>query len=89
MLESGVPELRDFEASGWFGFYGPADLPAAEVQRLNAAINRVLRRPEVAQALQAQGASVLGGTPEQFAAHNRRDVERWGALVRRLGVRVD
>jgi tripartite-type tricarboxylate transporter receptor subunit TctC len=89
LRESGVPELRDYEASGWFGFYGPAALPAAEVQRLNAAINRVLKLPEVVQALQGLGATVLGSTPEQFAAHNRREAERWSTLIRRLGVRVE
>jgi len=57
--------------------------------RLNAALNRVIRRADVAQALQQLGATVLGSTPEQFAAHNRREVERWSALIRRLGVRVD
>ncbi len=87
--ESGVPELRDFEASGWFGVYGPAALAPARVRQLNAALNKVIRLPEVAQALQQAGAKVLGGTPELFAAHNRREVERWGALVRRLNVRVD
>jgi tripartite-type tricarboxylate transporter receptor subunit TctC len=87
--ESGVPALRDFEASGWFGLYGPRALPAAAVQRLNAALNTVLRQPAVQRALEGAGATVLGGTPELFAEHNRREVERWGALVRRLGVRVD
>lgn len=87
--ESGVPELRDFEASGWFGVYGPPGLPAAQVQRLNAALNKVIGLPQVVGSLREAGASVIGGTPEAFAAHNRREVERWGALVRRLGVRVD
>jgi tripartite-type tricarboxylate transporter receptor subunit TctC len=87
--ESGVPELRGFEATGWFGLYGPAALPAAQVQRLNAALNRTLLLPEVRRALETAGATVLGGTPEAFAAHNRAEVARWGALVRRLGVRVD
>jgi len=57
--------------------------------RLNAALNRVIRRADVAQALQQLGDTVLGSTSEQFAAHNRREVERWSALIRRLGVRVD
>jgi tripartite-type tricarboxylate transporter receptor subunit TctC len=87
--ESGVPELREFEASGWFGVYGPPGLPAAQVQRLNAALNRALVQPAVRTALEQAGATVLGSTPEAFAAHNRSEVARWGALVRRLGVRVD
>jgi tripartite-type tricarboxylate transporter receptor subunit TctC len=87
--ESGVPELRDFEASGWFGVYGPPGLPAAAVQRLNAALNKVIVLPEVKRALEQAGATVLGGTPEAFAAHNRSEVARWGTLVRRLNVQVE
>lgn len=87
--DSGLPELRDFEASGWFGIYGPAALPPAKVRNLNAALNRVIRQPEVAQTLAQAGSSVLGGTPDEFAEHNRREVQRWGALVKRLGVRVE
>jgi tripartite-type tricarboxylate transporter receptor subunit TctC len=87
--ESGVPELRDFEASGWFGVYGPPGLPAAQVQRLNAALNKVIALPEVRRALEQAGATVLGGTPEAFAAHNRTEVARWGVLVRQLRVRAD
>jgi tripartite-type tricarboxylate transporter receptor subunit TctC len=64
--ESGVPELREFEATGWFGVYSPAALPDEHVRRLNAALNKVIRQAEVAQALQRLGAAVLGGTPEQF-----------------------
>jgi tripartite-type tricarboxylate transporter receptor subunit TctC len=87
--EAGVPELRDFEASGWFGVYGPAALPTEQVQRLNTALNKVIRLPEVAQALQQAGASVLGGTPQAFAEHNRREVQRWSTLVKQLGVQVE
>lgn len=87
--ESGVPELRDFEASGWFGVYGPAGLPVEQVQRLNAALNRAIERPQVRAALEQAGATVLGGSPEAFAAHTRQEVARWSGLVRQLGVRVD
>jgi tripartite-type tricarboxylate transporter receptor subunit TctC len=87
--ESGVPELSGFEASGWFGIYGPSGLPAQRVRSLNAALNKVLAQAEVRQALEQAGATVLGGTPEAFAAHNRAEVGRWGALVRQLRVRVD
>jgi tripartite-type tricarboxylate transporter receptor subunit TctC len=87
--ESGVPALRDFEASGWFGVYGPPGLPAAQVQRLNAALNTVIALPDVKRALEQAGATVLGGTPEAFAAHNRSEVARWSGLVRQLNLRVE
>jgi tripartite-type tricarboxylate transporter receptor subunit TctC len=87
--ESGVPELAQFEATGWFGLYGPTGLPAEIVARLNAAVLAVLRRPEIVAHLRNHGADLIGSTPQAFAEHNRREFERWGALIRRLGVRVD
>ncbi len=89
LQESGLAELRDFEASGWFGIYGPPQLPAPVVERLNTALNRVLQRSDLQASLRATGASILGGTAAHFAAHNQREVARWSALIRRLGVRVD
>jgi tripartite-type tricarboxylate transporter receptor subunit TctC len=87
--ESGVPELRDFEATGWFGVYGPAGLAPAMVERLNAALMRSLTQADVRRALEQAGATVLGSTPPAFAEHNRREVERWSSLVKRLRVKVD
>ena len=87
--ESGVAGLREFEASGWFGVYGPSGLPNALIERLNMALNRVISMPAVRGALEQAGATVLGGTPAAFAEHNRREVERWSALVRRLALRVE
>lgn len=87
--ESGVPELAQFEASGWFGLYGPAGMAAGLVERLNTAVLAALRRPEVVAHLRTNGAEIIGSTPLAFAEHNRREVERWSALIRRLGVRVD
>lgn len=86
VMESGVPELAQFEATGWFGLYGPAGLPAEILGRLNAAVLAVLRRPEIVAHLRNNGADLIGSTPQVFAEHNRREVERWGALIRRLGV---
>lgn len=89
LRESGVPELRDFEASGWFGVYGPPGLPAEQVKRLNAALNKVVAIPDVKRALEQAGATVLGATPEAFAAHNRSEVARWGRLVRQLKLQIE
>ncbi len=87
--ESGVPELRGFEASGWFGVYGPPGLPPAQVQRLNAALNKVMAQADLRRTLEQAGATVLGGTPEAFAEHNRSEVNRWSALIRQLNVRAE
>lgn len=79
----------DFEASGWFGVYGPKGLPADEVSRHNAALNRVLSDTGVQTRLRASGATILGGSAADFSAFNQREVARWSSLIRRLGVSVD
>jgi len=86
MAESGY---KDFEAVTWFGIAGPAGMPKEAVTRLNAAFNKALATAEVQKKLQAQGAEVLSGPPEKFATLIRTDGERWGAIVKASGVKID
>lgn len=60
--------LKDFESSQWWGLYGPAGLPAAAVERLNAAGNKVLATDDIKKALALDGAVPAGGTPAALAA---------------------
>ena len=89
-----VPSLdeagyKGFEAVTWFGLAGPAAMPKEAISKLNAAFNQALANPEVKKKLDAQGADVLGGTPEAFAALIRSDILRWGAIVTASGARAD
>jgi len=86
IAESGY---QGFEAVTWFGLLGPANLPKDRVAKLNADINKALKDPELKKKLDAQGADVLGGTPEQFARLIRDDIGRWGAIVRESGAKID
>nr|WP_315239413.1 tripartite tricarboxylate transporter substrate binding protein [uncultured Albidiferax sp.] len=89
-----VPSLdesgyKGFDAVTWFGLAGPAGMPKEAITKLNAAFNQALASPEVKQKLDAQGADVLGGTPEAFAALIRSDIQRWGGIVKASGARAD
>nr|WP_315191513.1 tripartite tricarboxylate transporter substrate binding protein [uncultured Albidiferax sp.] len=89
-----VPSLdesgyKGFDAVTWFGLAGPAGIPKDAITKLNAAFNQALASPEVKQKLDAQGADVLGGTPEAFAALIRSDIQRWGGIVKASGARAD
>ncbi|HEY7241775.1 MAG TPA: tripartite tricarboxylate transporter substrate binding protein [Burkholderiales bacterium] len=86
LAESGLP---GYEAGSWYGILAPAGTPAAIVARLNAEINNAIRQPEVRQRLAAEGAEVVGGTPEQFAAHIGAELARMKNLVRESGLRVE
>ncbi|MBX3660995.1 MAG: tripartite tricarboxylate transporter substrate binding protein [Burkholderiales bacterium] len=86
MAEAG---LKGFEVSSWFGLLAPAGTPAAIVSRLNAESVKAMALPEVSGALRKLGFDAVGGTPEQFAAHIRSEVERFTKLVKATGITVD
>ena len=86
MAEAG---LAGFESSNWQGVIVPAGTPRDIVQKLNAAINKVLAMPEIAEKITSQGNQVGGGTPEEFGAWIRAETAKWGKVVRDAGVRAD
>ena len=81
--EQGYPTL-DFNL--WHGLLGPKDLPPEIVQRMNTELNAVLKSPEVADRLAADGVVTVGGTPEAFMTTLRTEVKRWQDFVQRTGI---
>jgi tripartite-type tricarboxylate transporter receptor subunit TctC len=86
VFESG---LTEFEAIGWWGVLAPAKTPRGVVNLLNREIRAVLDIAEVRQSLVGQGMDPAGGTPEQFGALIKADMEKWGDIGMRLGVKLD
>lgn len=84
VAESGLP---GFESTQWWGVYGPAGLPAEIVDRLNAALNKVLRMPDIKKSLAQDSAEPAGGTPAQLAAYHKADHEKWGKVIRSAGIK--
>ncbi len=84
---SGVP---GFDVSAWDGLLAPAGTPAAIVDKLNAAIRQALEDPQLVEQLRASGAEpVAGGTPAEFARFIAAESEKWAAVVKRSGAKVD
>jgi len=79
MDEAGVP---GFEADSWGGVMVPAGTPPAVVQRLHAEIVRILKMPDVAERLHSLGAEIVGGTPEEFTAYLKSEIDKWGKVAR-------
>lgn len=86
VAEAGIP---GYEASTWFGVLAPAGTPKNVVSKLNTEIARVLKAPEMVDALNREGAVAVGGPPEQFGSFIRAEIEKWGKVVRATGLRVD
>ena len=86
IAESGVP---GFEALTWYGFMAPAKTPRAIVDKLQKEIAAIVNNPEVRQTFVAQGNEPLANTPDEFAKVIRSDADKWGAIGKRLGVKLD
>jgi len=79
IAESGFP---GFDAPAWWAVIGPANIPAPIVTRFNEALVRVLRKPEVAQRLEAQGIDILAQGPQEATAFVQRQLDTWGPFIR-------
>jgi tripartite-type tricarboxylate transporter receptor subunit TctC len=86
IAEAGV---AGYESLSWSGFAVPAGTPRDIVQRLNRETAVILLAPEMRQKLAEQGADTVGGSPEAFADHARREREKWGRLVRERGIAIN
>ena len=83
-----MESLPGFEMAVWYGAFGPAGLPGEVTARLNAEINRALFLPDVRKRMADIGVEVANETPEAFARTLRADAERWGRVIRELGIKA-
>jgi tripartite-type tricarboxylate transporter receptor subunit TctC len=81
--------LKGFVARGWQGLLVPAGTPAPMIARLSDALNKALAQPEIRERFAAQGLTPAPGTPEQFGAHIRAEIEKWGKVAKAANIRVD
>jgi tripartite-type tricarboxylate transporter receptor subunit TctC len=86
MSESG---LQNFVSDTWNAISAPPKTPAPIVARLNAAINDVLKMPEVQAQFQRMHLQAVGGTPAQMAETVKTDTQRWGDLIRAAKVTIE
>jgi tripartite-type tricarboxylate transporter receptor subunit TctC len=86
VAESGV---ADYEVVLWVGLAGPKGLPRPIVDRINTEVTMALNSRETGERLRADGASPAGGTPEQFLATIKKEIELWREVAREAGVRPE
>jgi len=88
IAESGLPELKDFEAIAWNAIVGPANTPAPVVERLNREFDDALKDPLIADRLIGQGMTPTGGSPEVLARLMADEAARWGPVIQRTGIKL-
>ena len=79
-----LPGFRAFPA--WWAFFGPAGLPAPVAERLASEVRASLKQPEVVAKLGDLGLTTIGSTPEELAAHLRREIDAVGSLAKAIGL---
>ena len=84
--ESGLP---GYNASGWYGLFVPAATPKAVISRLNQEAVKALRQPDVVRVLSSQGAEPVGGTPDEFAAFVKSEIDKWSNLVTKANMKTN
>ena len=84
--EAGLP---GFEMIAWWGMLAPAKTPRPIVERLNREVRTILELAEVRRSMVDQGMDPAAGDPEQFAALIKADMDKWGEIGKRLGVKLD
>ncbi|MBI2728891.1 MAG: tripartite tricarboxylate transporter substrate binding protein [Polaromonas sp.] len=85
-MESGVP---DFEVNSWVGLLAPAKTPRAIIDKLNTELNAVLNDPETRDKLNVMGIAATPGAPEKFGDEMKRDLQRYGPVVKAAGIKVE
>jgi tripartite-type tricarboxylate transporter receptor subunit TctC len=81
--------LVAFEGESWFAVFAPAATPGAVLVRLREALAEIIRDPEFAARVEADGGRVLAIPPAEHRKFLQGEIERWSGLVARYGVSVD
>ena len=86
VAESGLPA---YEAVLWQGYFVPAGTPRDIINKLSTDINRVLAMPDTIERLAGAGTDPFPGSPDQFAAFLKVEIDKWGKVVKSIGLKMD
>jgi len=79
----------DIDATAWFGLFGPANMPAATVGRLNAALQAALKSPDLIERLDRLGLTATPSSSDEMVRRLASDKSTWGPAIRRSGFKAD
>jgi len=78
--------LKEYDMTLWFGLWGPAAMPAAVVQKLNAQVNAIVQQPDVKAQFEKLGIQPAPMKPEEFAKFVRSEAEVYKRIVRQANI---
>ena len=80
--------LPGFETAAWSAIYAPAGTPKAVIDKLNAAMVKILQMPDVKAALAEQGAVPAGGTPQALGDFTKSEIVKWEKIIKASGAKI-
>jgi len=86
VAEAGLPA---YDMYAWTGFFAPARTPKSVIDRLHRELAASLESEEVKRHLEATGGQIAPSSPAQFGQFMRKEFERYGKLVKELGLKID
>lgn len=86
VAESGV---ANYDTSVWWGFLGPAGMPADVVTKIHEDLVAALKDPSVVEYLKKTGASPVGSSPKEFDAYMRAEANKWGPILKAANIRIE
>ena len=88
-----LPAIADFypgfETTSWVGAIAPAGTPRTVIERLNAALVKILAEPDIKARFDTQSAEIVASTPEQFGEFIRSESEKWGKVIREKDIKAE
>jgi len=89
-----VPTVKEagiagYEMKNWYGLLAPAGTPKAIVDKLNAAIIKVVSTPEIKEQFYAQGSEPTSNSPQEFSQFIREETERMSKVVKKAGIKIE
>lgn len=81
--------FKGLAAVSWYALVGPTGMPRDVVRKIQVGVAKVLQLPDIREKLLAIGADPVGSTPEQLLAHMHAEYDRYGPIIRRLGIKAE
>jgi tripartite-type tricarboxylate transporter receptor subunit TctC len=86
VAEAGVP---GYETGSWYGIVVPAGTPKPAIDRLSKEVIAIVHAPDISKRLTDEAIIPVGSTPEEFAAHIRKELARWAKVIKQSGIHLN
>ena len=86
IAEAGLP---GYEFVTWHGMLASKGTPRASVALLSEKLRQTMRAPDLARVFEQRGLDIIASSPEEFSAHLKQELEKWGRVIRERGMKAD